>query len=158
MSEDREARNVGQKNLRKGRSSLENHIYHVTIVTSNKKKIFADLVLGRLVVRSLIRLERTERASTMAFVIMPDHMHWLFRLPRHSNLSSMVGAMKSQSSSLINRQLDVPGANWQRGFCDRALRRDEDIVQVARYIVANPLQAGLVSDIGEYPHWYSIWA
>ena len=157
MSGNREARNVGQKNLRKGRHSLENYIYHVTIVTNGRKKIFIDLAPGRLVVRSLIRLERTGRATTMAFVVMPDHMHWLFHLPQNSNLSSTVGSMKSQSSNLINCRLGLSGANWQRGFHDRALRRDEDIVQVARYIVANPLRAGLVSDIGEYPHWYSIW-
>jgi REP element-mobilizing transposase RayT len=157
MAGNRGNLNVGQKNLRKGRYSLENYIYHVTIVTSDRKKIFTELPLGRLVVRSLIRLEHTGRASTMAFVIMPDHMHWLFQLPQDSNLSSTVGSMKSQSSSLINCHLGTSGANWQKGFHDRALRRDEDIVQVARYIVANPLRAGLTSDIGDYPHWYSIW-
>jgi hypothetical protein len=28
---------------------------------------------------------------------------------------------------------------------------------VARYIVANPLRAGLVEGIGNYPHWDCIW-
>ena len=28
---------------------------------------------------------------------------------------------------------------------------------MARYIVANPLRAGLVWDIGSYPHWDCIW-
>ena len=33
------------------------------------------------------------------------------------------------------------------GFHDRALRRDEDTLSTARYIVANPLRAGLVKNI-----------
>ncbi|MFV3290267.1 transposase, partial [Pseudomonas sp. NY11955] len=28
---------------------------------------------------------------------------------------------------------------------------------VARYIVANPIRAGLVSRVGDYPHWDAVW-
>jgi hypothetical protein len=28
---------------------------------------------------------------------------------------------------------------------------------IARYIVGNPLQAGLVDRIGDYPHWDAVW-
>ena len=98
------------------------------------------------------------RAATKAFVIMPDHLHWLFQLPQGSNLSSTVGSMKSQSGNSINLLLGNSFSPvWQRGFHDHALRRNEDIVQIARYIVANPLRAGLASKIGDYPLWYSIW-
>ena len=33
----------------------------------------------------------------------------------------------------------------------------EDIKALSRYIVANPLRAGLVENIGEYSHWDAIW-
>ena len=46
---------------------------------------------------------------------------------------------------------------WQRGYYDRALRRDEDIKDATRYIVMNPLQAGLVKRVGDYPLWDAIW-
>jgi hypothetical protein len=42
---------------------------------------------------------------------------------------------------------------WQTGYHDHALRREEDIVQVSRYVVANPLRAGLVELLGDYPLW-----
>jgi REP element-mobilizing transposase RayT len=149
---------TGQRHLRKGRFSLTNHIYHVTTVTAGRQRVLSELAPGRMVVRSLMRLEKTGRATTKAFVIMPDHLHWLLQLPDDSNLSSTVGSMKSQSGNSINRLLGRSfSAVWQRGFHDHALRRDEDIVRVARYIVANPLRAGLVSDIGDYPLWDSIW-
>ena len=35
--------------------------------------------------------------------------------------------------------------------------KDEDLKSIARYIVANPLRAELAQEIGEYPHWDSIW-
>lgn len=46
---------------------------------------------------------------------------------------------------------------WQRGFHDRALRQEEDLIATARYVVANPLRAGLVDRIGDYPWWDAVW-
>jgi REP element-mobilizing transposase RayT len=149
-------RKNGQHNLRKGRRSLPNQIYHITTVTTGRQRLFTDFVLGRKVVQSLMRLQKSGRAITMAFVIMPDHLHWLFQLPNGANLSTTVGSMKSQSSCSINRLRSGKNPVWRRGFHDRALRRDEDVVQVARYIVANPLRAKIVRNIGDYSLWFSI--
>lgn len=89
--------------------------------------------------------------STLAFVLMPDHLHWLVQLGDRADIRKVVGRVKS----LIARRLDQPV--WQPGFYDHALRKDEDVATVARYIVANPLRAGLVSRLGDYPHWDAIW-
>ncbi len=40
---------------------------------------------------------------------------------------------------------------WQRSFYDHALRTDEDLVHTARYVLANPVRAGLVHDFRDYP-------
>jgi REP element-mobilizing transposase RayT len=57
----------------------------------------------------------------------------------------------------VNGHLSRRGALWQKAFYDHALRKDEDVQNIARYIVANPLRAGLVKNIGEYPLWDAIW-
>jgi hypothetical protein len=49
------------------------------------------------------------------------------------------------------------GPVWQSGFHDRALRHDEDLLDAARYIVANPLRAGLVKSLRMYSHWDACW-
>ena len=82
---------------------------------------------------------------------MPDHLHWLMSLGDAAALSLVVRAVKSLSTREIGRPV------WQRGFHDRALRREADLRQAARYIVANPLHAGIVSRVGEYPHWDAVW-
>jgi hypothetical protein len=46
---------------------------------------------------------------------------------------------------------------WKPGFHDRALRHEDSMVDAARYIVANPLRAGLVERVGDYPFWDAIW-
>ena len=132
-------------------------MYHITTVTAGREKVFSDLRLGRLVVRALMRLERSGRATTMAYVVMPDHLHWLFQLSNGANLSATVGSLKSQSSKAVNSGLGKSTPVWRRGFHDRGLRREEDIAQIARYIIANPLRAGLVSKVGDYPLWDATW-
>ncbi len=64
---------------------------------------------------------------------------------------------KSLSTKAVNQATGRNVCLWQRGFHDRALRREEDLVKLARYVVANPLRAGLVEKLGDYPLWDAIW-
>jgi putative transposase len=97
------------------------------------------------------------RARTLAFVVMPDHLHWLVEVREGWTLAKVVGDVKSVSAHRINQFLGRKGKIWQAGYHDHALRREEDLVGVARYVVANPLRAGLVTRLGEYPLWDAIW-
>ena len=144
--------------LRHGRVSLRNHCYLVTAVTHNRVRIFSDLGAGRIVVQEMIRSARFDDTRTLAFVVMPDHLHWLFCLNGEKGLSSVVAAVKRYSSLQIRSQGIIDESPvWQRGFHDHALRKEEDIKSVARYIVANPLRAGLVKRVGDYPLWNALW-
>ena len=145
-------------NLRKGRVSLAGHVYLATVVTQQRQPLFADINAGRFVVREMMQVVRGGYAGSLAFVVMPDHVHWLFSLADHRTLSSVVGAVKRHSARKINTEYASDGRQiWQRGFHDHALRRDEDVVRVARYVVANPLRAGLVKRVGDYPLWDAVW-
>ena len=94
--------------------------------------------------------------ETLAWVVMPDHLHWLL-VPRQGALDAVVRRIKSRSAAFINREINTRGALWQKGYHDHALRKDEEVRAVARYIVANPLRARIVEHIGDYPLWDSIF-
>ncbi len=144
--------------LRKGRISIPGQIYLVTTVTRNRQSIFSDFALGRLLVHEFMQSAASGRADTLAFVIMPDHLHWLLSLGSPISLSSIVENVKSHSARRINRRRCSAGKPvWQRGFHDHALRREESVIDVARYIVANPVRAGLVGRVGDYPLWDAVW-
>ena len=139
------------KNLRKGRVSLPNQAYLVTIVTQSRIPVFSSLITARIAVRGFHNAVVTKHGQTLAFVVMPDHVHWLLQMEEHGNLSEMIRLYKSKVSLLLQQRI------WQRGFHDHALRGVEDVRDIARYIVANPLRSGLVKNIDEYPHWDAIW-
>jgi REP element-mobilizing transposase RayT len=90
---------------------------------------------------------------------MPDHFHWLMQLLPGAELSGVVQSVKGRTASRINRSARAQGSKlWQPGFHDHAVRREEDLGALARYIVENPLRAGLVQNVADYALWDSVWA
>ncbi len=151
------------KDLRKGRYSQHNQTYLVTTVTEQRQIVFADFCLGRIVVQAMRHQHQQGNVQSLAFVLMPDHLHWLFTLQNASTLAEVMKHVKGTSSYLIQKNRRQCGAIhlhqplWQDGYHDRALRKEEDLQQIARYIVANPLRAKLVNKIGDYPLWDAVW-
>jgi len=88
---------------------------------------------------------------------MPDHLHWLFQSLTNRSISIVINNVKSLTAREINRRYSRIGQVWQKGFYDRAIRSDEDIVAIARYIIGNPARAGIVGQVGDYPLWDTIW-
>jgi len=139
------------RDLRKGRVSLPGHVYLVTTVTWRRIPRFLDLRAARTVIHCLRNSDTAGRSRTLTYVLMPDHLHWLFQLGEECHLSQVVGGVKSVSAHGMGTRI------WQPGFHDHAVRKDEDLRAMARYIVANPIRAGLVDRIGDYPHWDACW-
>ena len=87
---------------------------------------------------------------------MPDHWHGLVIVGESRPLSALMQRAKTNSSREVGAAFGIHPL-WQAGFHDRALREDEDLRVAARYVVANPLRAGLVDDIADWRHWGSAW-
>ena len=137
--------------LRKGRFSQSGGVYLVTTVTRDRLPMFNCFPSARCVVRALRIEHAAGRAMTLAFVVMPDHLHWLLSLGPTAPLSHVVRTVKS----VVAHQLG--GRIWQQGFHDHAVRAEEDLPAIGRYIVNNPVRAGLVSRAGHYSHWDAVW-
>ena len=143
--------------LRTGRFSHVNLVYIITTSTRKRQELFRNLEVGRAVVGELIRVERIGLASTLAYVVMPDHLHWLMQLGSKATLAETVQSGKGRSSRGINQMLCRKGPVWQTSFHDRAVRSEEDLHQVARYVVANPVRAGIVERLEDYSLWDARW-
>jgi putative transposase len=146
---------TGSKALRRGRVSIPNQIYHLTSTTRGRQPLFINLKLARALVQSLHKPEM--HCQTLAYVVMPDHFHWLLQLDeKGDSISKLMQSIKTSTAAAARRQFGT-GRIWSDGFYDRAIRREEDLQAVARYIIANPVRAGLVCRVGDYPHWDAIW-
>ncbi|NWA84491.1 transposase [Pseudomonas sp. D2002] len=142
--------------LRRGRYSESGRAYLVTAVVYERRSVFTNFRVGRLLVDELKQAHDLNLVNSLAWVIMPDHFHWLFEL-RDATLPDVMKRVKSRSTLAINRACGTQGAFWQSGYHDRAARAEENLIKIARYIIANPLRAGLVEHIGNYPLWDAAW-
>jgi putative transposase len=103
------------------------------------------------------RLQDEGYVQSKAWVIMPDHLHWLLDLIGEKSLTCIMKLLKGRSAQRINMYLMRKGVIWSRAYHDHALRREEDIKEIARYIICKPIRPRLVDAIGKYPLWDAEW-
>jgi REP element-mobilizing transposase RayT len=85
---------------------------------------------------------------------MPDHIHMIVAGTREgADLRRFVTIAKQHSGFDFARAFG--GRLWQPNFFDRTIRRSDDLAVVIAYMLHNPVRAGLVSDLREYPYWGS---
>ena len=141
--------------LLQGRISRIGGIYVITTVVCGRRAMLRQQTADR-VARELHAFGADPRIDSLGWVVMPDHLHWMFQL-QHGALSAVVQALKSRSARGVNQSLGLSGALWQAGYYDRQLRAEEDLLVQARYIVGNPLRKGLVQRVEDYPYWWCRW-
>jgi REP element-mobilizing transposase RayT len=146
-----------QSRLRLGRVSLPGQPYHIISATNSRRPLFADPATARAVVRAMRRMQKDGWLRSHAWVLMSDHLHWLFTLGERAGLSATLNRFKSGSAHAVRGLHPETTQLWQAGFFDHGIRGDEDLRAIARYIIANPLRAGLCEHVGDYPWWDADW-
>jgi len=154
----RHAGAMGHALLRRGRRSLEGQIYLVTFTTAGRHPLFDSWAVAEAACRAMTAPSQWQRSRLLAWVLMPDHWHGLVELGGFDALPACVGRVKGRSSRLLRQGCPGVGpAVWAPAYHDRALRAEEQLVDAARYIVMNPVRAGLVQRVGDYPYWDAVW-
>ena len=147
----------GHAALRKGRASVPGQIYLVTFVTASRRPHFSAWAVAAQAASLLSSRAAWPDANLLAWVLMPDHWHGLVQLNGAADLANCVGRCKGRAAKRLHEQHPGLGQIWARGFHDRALRRQDDLHAAARYVLMNPLRAGLARRMGDYPYWDAGW-
>ncbi|MFM8331799.1 MAG: transposase [Candidatus Methylumidiphilus sp.] len=119
MSKAEKYRSPHRKDLRKGRFSQPGGIYLLTWATQERKTWFRDFYLGRQVVASMRRAQEAGAADSLAFVVMPDHVHWLISLGG-VKLAELLRDVKGHSGFHVKRRIRQQGGKLPRLFGKRA--------------------------------------
>ena len=85
-----------------------------------------------------------------ALVVMPDHVHAVFRLLGTFQLSPILQRLKGRSAYRVNQKLGRQGSVWLDECFDRVVRNGNDLETKIAYIRENPVKKGLVVAAGDY--------
>ena len=126
------------------------YAYFITILTKNHATYFREAEVVECVINILNGTTKSERFDVLTYCFMPDHLHLLvIGTEDHSNLKKFITHFKQKSGYWFkknyNRDL------WHISYFEHVLRKEENMEDIALYILGNPLRKGLVSDFREYP-------
>ena len=124
--------------------------YSLTICVDRRRHVFVNRDAVDLVTAELVRTYEQSRFAVIAYCFMPDHLHLLVEaVTDQANLPAFVRLFKQCSAfhwkARYGEQL------WQRSYFEHVLREGESPVKAARYLLANPVRAGLVERPEDYP-------
>ena len=124
--------------------------YFVTACTLHRRPFFTNRIVATVTIDQLRACSARQMFAVIAYCLMPDHAHLLVEgQADDSDLQAFVHAWKLRSS--FHARPQVGGPLWQRGYHEHTLRSGEATIDVARYLLANPVRARLVAYPTEYP-------
>ena len=102
-------------------------------------------------VEDSLKFHHDKKYRLVAWVIMPNHVHFLVIPYEGVEISTIAHSIKSYTAHEINKLLGREGQFWQHEPFDRYIRNARHFVSVIRYIENNPVEAGLCETVGEWP-------
>lgn len=126
------------------------HRYFLTVLTIDHHRVFMSPAVVEPVRSHLLRTANEHRFAVPAYCFMPDHLHALVEGQADcSDFQRFVRLFKQVSG--YGHQQAFCERLWSPGYFDHVLRNDEATLLIARYVLENPVRAGLVKTIEEYP-------
>ncbi|HXG35643.1 MAG TPA: transposase [Dehalococcoidia bacterium] len=144
-------------NFRRKRNRLPAQIYKqraaysITTTVEGRRPLFHNPQTVELCLEKLREASQKRHFQVVAYCFMPDHLHLLLVAASGTDLVAFMRFFKQQSGYKYRQFSGDLIPLWQKSYYDHVLRKEEDLLTVARYIWGNPLRAGIVSDIQEYP-------
>ncbi len=133
--------------------------FTVTLLARGRNDL---LVRGIDELRACVAREHARRPFTIrAWVVLPDHMHWIWTLPPgDTDFSTRWRRIKTDFSRAQperewrsgSREQRGERAIWQRRFWEHLIRDEADYRRHVDYIHHNPVKHGLVSGAADWPH------
>ncbi len=110
---------------------------------------------------TLRQVQKIHPFHLMAYVILPDHFHWLMRVVDESgDFSTVLHSIKRNYTFNFKKAHGVTAALslWQERFWDHIIRDEHDLNNHFDYIHWNPVKHGYVQRPEGWPHsTYKYW-
>ncbi len=143
--------------------------YFFTLVTYHRQRILCLERSRKILRQTIYKVKKSYPFAIEAMVLLPDHLHCIWRLPEGDHdYSTRWGMIKSEFTKNTKSWLAVPqpsdsrlkkreGSIWQRRFWEHMIRDDRDFMYHCNYIHYNPVKHGLAAAPKDWPHSTFRW-
>ena len=135
------------------RLEFEGAWYHVMNRGAGRRDIFADDSHRERFLELLGALLERFGVETHAYCLMDNHYHLLLHTPE-ANLSRAMRHLDGVYTQHFNRSTATDGPLFRGRYRSIVVDADQYLLEVSRYIHRNPLDAGIVDNLSDYP-WSS---
>jgi putative transposase len=145
------------------RVKIEGGTYFFTLVTNQRQRLFSQGKARNIFLESVSHGREIHPFSTIAYCILPDHIHLLWELPiEDANYSLRISEIKKRFSKHFiaefgNSNHVTPSqlrrgetGIWQRRFWEHYIRDEADLFSHIDYIHCNPLKHNLVDQVKDW--------
>ncbi len=136
---------------RRARVIIPNVPHHITQRGVRRRRIFFSTEDYETYKRLLRRWAASSKVVVWAYCLMPNHVHVLAETSRPNGLARTFGGLHSAYARFVNAREQATGHLWQERFFSCAVEPLETS-RVARYVLLNPVRAGMVARAEEWPH------
>jgi putative transposase len=124
--------------------------YFLTFCTFHRQPHFIDAATTTSTLSEILRVAGALGFSVLAYCFMPDDVHLLVEGDTPTaDARRFTTALKQHTGFWFARERGE--RLWQRYGYERVLRDSDDSLAVARYILENPVRAGLARAPSDYP-------
>ena len=131
-------------------------VVHVTTRGVRREDIFVDDLDRRMFMAFLAQSVYRFRWSCLAYCLMGNHFHLLLGLSS-GGLSRGMHRLNGVYARRFNERHGHTGHLFEARFASTAMKTDEHLFEAVRYVVLNPVRAGICRDPMEWP-WSSFRA
>jgi len=124
--------------------------YFLTIACAKRRRPFTNQATVATCLAQLDSSSKKYGYSVIAYCFMPDHVHLLVIGNEDADLVRFVKDFKQRTGYAYRRTNAKP--LWQKSYYDHVVRAEEDVRDVARYIVGDPVRAALAASPADYPY------
>ncbi len=131
--------------------TIDDATYFITFNSIDRKPLSSE---DQKIAMDHIKEGNNKFYDLLCVVIMPDHVHLIFKPLEKYNLPDIMKGIKGVSAHKINVKNGGTGSIWQDESYDRIIRNEKELIEKIHYMYDNPKKEGLTEETYDYSGWY----
>ncbi len=131
---------------------LPGHFYHFYNRGAHRAPIFREPDNYLFVLKKMKHYCRALALTPIAYCLMPNHYHLLIRQDGEHPARLLIQRVFNSYTKAFNKRYGLSGTLFEDNYKVKMVQEEPYLLHLCRYIHANPVKHGLVSDVAHWPY------